>query len=480
MTATRTLVLACLGLALSGCATGAGKATLRVDARQLGGVETTATLELPEGWYQSGKRPDRLVFSAPDNFTTLSFAIQSVRGDGSQCPGIAKSAAVEAAKGGQPELMAPAEDVTDWRLTVPASPPGPSDRYVQGRAMCRKGALAVVSCSTGVKRKDSTGLECAKILASLAIGGETGPVPTSVTLPVAAGAGSEPAPAAAEAPAPASAPAASTSVGVPAGKDLVVFATTQVDADPAKATGLQTRFTCADPIYGRLFLATDLRKFLDGSPLKRRVLLDGDQAVCEFSETGPKELLEQTSVPVFVVPEPGATSHRAWTACARQLAAALKPGSHKVRVRYPAGRAVEATFELECTEATLATLRERAEAAYAADKAAEKAAREMPAAAMTDAALEKDFLDAFASQKWDGTALKAVITDKEWNVVKNELTGAIIRRWLGAAVGYKLPDGNCKLRSISIEQVWDGLAYGTSRFSGQGIEQHDIDCAKVK
>ena len=326
MTAIRMLVLAAAGVALFGCATSAKTVQLRADARAMGGIDASASMEVPEGWYQSGKRADRLVFSAPDNFSSLTLSLQSLRGDPARCPELAQSAAADAARhpSAKADLLSPAEGVTDWHLTVPANPPGPSDRYVQGRAMCRAGALAVVTCSTGIARKDTTGVECAKVLASLSIGGAAGPAPTSIVVPVAAVAGNE-------------------------------------------------------------------------------------------------------SKPAAAAPEPA-----------------------------PAG-----------------------EPAAEAPKAAE-ANRELPVAGMIDAALEKDFVDAFQSQKWDGTPVKAVITDKDWSIVKNEATGAIVRRWLGATVAYKLADGSCKLRPLAIEQIWDGLAYGKSSVSGQSSEPQDIDCAKVK
>jgi hypothetical protein len=54
-------------------------------------------------------------------------------------------------------------------MIVPASFRGPSDRWTLGRAVCREGALAVVTCSVGVARSGTDGELCQKVLASLTI-----------------------------------------------------------------------------------------------------------------------------------------------------------------------------------------------------------------------------------------------------------------------------------------------------------------------
>ncbi|HEY3452862.1 MAG TPA: hypothetical protein VGK67_41350 [Myxococcales bacterium] len=75
---------------------------------------------------------------------------------------------------GTPEIVAdPAmPEVVDYRfdrITPGGVPPGPDDRFVQGRVMCRHGVLAVVSCSTGVERRETLGPICRHVLDSLAI-----------------------------------------------------------------------------------------------------------------------------------------------------------------------------------------------------------------------------------------------------------------------------------------------------------------------
>lgn len=95
-----------------------------------------------------------------------------------------------------------APEVVDYRfdrLTPPATPPSSGDRFIQGRAVCRDGTLAVASCSTGIARRETTGAVCRRILDSLRIErvqsapapGAPAPAPT----PAPAPAQPEPAPA---------------------------------------------------------------------------------------------------------------------------------------------------------------------------------------------------------------------------------------------------------------------------------------------
>ena len=71
------------------------------------------------------------------------------------------------------------------------------------------------------------------------------------------------------------------------------------------------------------------------------------------------------------------------------------------------------------------------------------------------------------------------ISDRDWTIVRHDITGVILRRFLGGFVALEGPDSKCKLTAISIEQLYDGAQYGKSRFSASGIGA-DIDCANVK
>ncbi|MBI5548569.1 MAG: hypothetical protein HY901_32195, partial [Deltaproteobacteria bacterium] len=159
MKASRIFLSLALGLAMTSCAPVSKVVTLRSDARFLGGREVEAHVEAPGDWYQATKRSDRADLAAPDNFSSMSLSLAPVLGDPASCPDLVRRAASEAAiavsKKVKPEFVTSPGDpnVVDFQLTVPGSPPGPSDRFVQGRVMCRNGAMAVITCTTGVHRR---------------------------------------------------------------------------------------------------------------------------------------------------------------------------------------------------------------------------------------------------------------------------------------------------------------------------------------
>lgn len=163
-------------LALGACASGR-TATIRADSSLAGGLDAAAKIDVPAGWYQTTSRLDRQEFVAPDNFSRIGFSTSPVTAQASACPALAQraaeSAAAELTKGQKLKVeMATAfeaPEVVDFTMTVPSAPPGPSDRLVLGRALCRDGALAVVSCSVGKRQWATLGRTCEQVVASLRV-----------------------------------------------------------------------------------------------------------------------------------------------------------------------------------------------------------------------------------------------------------------------------------------------------------------------
>lgn len=173
----RTLILLATTAALSACA-GSNKAlVLKGDARLIGGSEAVARLELPGSWTVTGKKADKVDAAAPDNFSKLSMTMAPALVGPEACAELAARIAGDvalAAAGGNKDVkaeLAPAgsPEVVGFVETVPASPPGPADRYVQGRVVCRAGALVTAQCSTGINRRDTTGADCKKALDGLTV-----------------------------------------------------------------------------------------------------------------------------------------------------------------------------------------------------------------------------------------------------------------------------------------------------------------------
>lgn len=286
---------------------------------------------------------------------------------------------------------------------------------------------------------------------------------------------------------------APTALAIQPGTDAIAFSTTPIDADAARATNLKAKFRLGEPIYGRLFLSTDIAAL--GDVLKQRVFVEGIERECEWSmyrSAQPRisqELASATSMPLFLLPALDGNASSGAAAAVNEDAmycssffAALPPGNHLVHVRFPGTRAIEATFEIEVTSSATSKLAQLAAKADAAKATADAAAQSLPAAAMHAANLESEFIAAFRTRNAPGEPLKVVITDADWRVQRQEGTGLILHRSLSATMAIKLADGTCALRYLSIEQPWTGKAYGKTALDRTAIanETTSLACENVR
>ncbi len=234
----RATFVGCSLLAI-GCIPTSRAVILRSDARFEGGTETRAQVEVPGSWLQLSNTPHypltlglntdvaqyaepvsvpaRTQLIAPDNFTTVQLTLAPVTADAARCPELAHRAAVDATRLidwvtvlGNERLVLTSQwrqpystdtkitagatpDTVDYVLYVPGNVPGPTERTVIGRVVCRDGGLVTVGCSTGHLKTEALAL-CNDVVASLTLehgpwvlpGGETPPPTASPELTPAA------------------------------------------------------------------------------------------------------------------------------------------------------------------------------------------------------------------------------------------------------------------------------------------------------
>ena len=80
----------------------------------------------------------------------------------------------------------------------------------------------------------------------------------------------------------------------------------------------------------------------------------------------------------------------------------------------------------------------------------------MPKAVTTNPAIEAEFKEAFNNGGWGEAIIKINLLSKEWTIVKNSLTGAILCRTQQAAIVAKQKAGNCMLYTYTIKQQYAG------------------------
>lgn len=109
------------------------------------------------------------------------------------------------------------------------------------------------------------------------------------------------------------------------------------------------------------------------------------------------------------------------------------------------------------------------------------ASRTLPKAGMSNAALEQQMVAAANNLGWNDKFSKAVITSSSWTIAKNDLTGAILYRWLHAVCTIKGTDGKCYYQEFSFKQEYTGGGNysSTVKFNSYGGKR-EIGCDKIK
>ncbi len=109
------------------------------------------------------------------------------------------------------------------------------------------------------------------------------------------------------------------------------------------------------------------------------------------------------------------------------------------------------------------------------------ATRTLPKAGMNNAAMEQQMVSIANNLGWKNTFLKAIITSSSWSIAKNELTGAILYRYVGAVCTTKDPDGKCYYQEFTFRQDYTGGGNysSTLKYNSYGGKR-EIGCDKLK
>lgn len=106
----------------------------------------------------------------------------------------------------------------------------------------------------------------------------------------------------------------------------------------------------------------------------------------------------------------------------------------------------------------------------------------MPKAVTDNTAIEAEFKEAFNNGGWGETIVKINLLTKEWTIVRNSLTGAILCRTQQAAIVAKQKAGNCMLYTYTIKQQYTGGGnYGSvSSYYGHDVWETEFLCENAK
>lgn len=164
----------------------------------------------------------------------------------------------------------------------------------------------------------------------------------------------------------------------------------------------------------------------------------------------------------------------------------LQPGKHRLKIVVRCNYADAASGIITITGDDFSTYKKLSEElnTLAQNAGAENAV--MPLARKTDAALESRMITAFkGSNDWktgfiDATdVLRISIYDPDWFIRRNELTGAILHRYIRAAIAVKTKNGNCAYYPVTFQEDYVGGKFQPLKYDGVG-DKVMIDCMNVK
>lgn len=110
----------------------------------------------------------------------------------------------------------------------------------------------------------------------------------------------------------------------------------------------------------------------------------------------------------------------------------------------------------------------------------------MPAALKQDKTLEASMVAAFKnSNDWKSgwlnatEVLRITIVDADWHVHRHEISGAILHRYIRAAIAVKTKDGNCALfTAVTFQEDYEGGKYLPLKYDGV-VQPVPIDCENI-
>jgi hypothetical protein len=164
----------------------------------------------------------------------------------------------------------------------------------------------------------------------------------------------------------------------------------------------------------------------------------------------------------------------------------LAAGEHKLKILVKCNYQDVATRELKINGNDFSSYNKLAEQLNSAAQSAGAKNTFLPNALMTNAATEAKMIAAFKnSNDWktgwiDGTeVLKIAIVDADWYIRRHEISGAILHRYIRAAIAFKTKDNKCAYRQITFQEDYVGGKFQPLRYDGAG-DKMMMDCANLK
>lgn len=280
----------------------------------------------------------------------------------------------------------------------------------------------------------------------------------------------------------------------------IVFSRSPVN--PEAPSGLSSSFKAGDPIYAAAFFPKPIRE-LAAIGQKSKAAFDIAYKIDYWRTTSGElqgSVLDNNFLAFEIVPNPQTAisyagsafiykKHPNLAACDGPIRIAsnlteLEEGINRIEVQLKLNYQVVASgaFEIEGNDFSMYMNMAKA-LASGADEAALKNTR-LPQAKMKDKSLESTMRTALLnSNDWKNGRLKGrellqlVIVDSEWHIRRHEITGAILHRYIRAAITTKDAGGKCWMYPlVTFQQDYSSGNWQAVKYDGAG-DANAIECA---
>lgn len=292
----------------------------------------------------------------------------------------------------------------------------------------------------------------------------------------------------------------------------IVFAGTAID--PANPAGVTDTFAAGDPIHGMAYFDKSLLGLVGKDSAKKVdveiFLYELKPPLYDYQDPSEMQLdtgtlsvsgsaLQNNYLAVDIVPRPDAMTaygnpeftYKKYgpkfdgpVKFAEKLAT-LEPGEHTIVVKVNCNYNFVSVGQFTLSGDDFSVFNAKAKELNDAASGLKTKDTVMPKAAMSDATLEKEMIAAFkGSQTYQdrikGEVLRINIIDPDWMIRRHEISGAILHRYIRAAIAVKNSDGSCTLwKLVTFQQDYVSDAFQNTKFDGVG-DPVKIPCENVQ
>ncbi len=244
----------------------------------------------------------------------------------------------------------------------------------------------------------------------------------------------------------------------------IVFSTKPLIIKQEDKSLIKDDFNATDDIYATVYLKGTLSDLSSHNEEVYIVLYVNDDRTLDRRWHATKQEMDESFYAIELIPDPATSITRGAIEYSKMFSE-LSPRKQKIRAEFRSSRVQHPLAQGEFT-LDLSTGREEVQNKAKALHNKQLSTVRMPAPKMRNANLESQMKNALSS--WAGEVQRVVITDNDWQIHRNSISGVIEFRSIGTTVAIKNDDGTCKMVWVSFKQDYSSGSYGRTVQYGVG------------